>query len=97
MLHSWIPVWVVLVFVAAFVRLLVAAATAAAKKKDDRKETGKAKTERRSGARRFTKSKPAATFTAQDADAAGPALAQDRIASGLPEWQQYYGVATDWE
>lgn len=92
MLHSWIPVWVVLVFVAAFVRLLVAAVTATARKKDDRMKTGKVKTARRTGARQ-----PVATFTAQDADAFGLALAQDRIASGLPEWQQYYGTAADWE
>jgi hypothetical protein len=38
-----------------------------------------------------------AKFSAQDADVFGLSLAKDRIASGLPEWQQYYGTSSDWE
>jgi len=90
MSFTWIYVWVALIFIAAFARLFIAVATSAPKKKDGRGETSKPKTERRSSKKQYTSS-------AQDADAFGLALSQDRIASGLPEWQQYYGNATDWE
>ena len=90
MSFTWIYVWVALIFIAAFARLFIAVATSAPKKKDWRGETGKTQNERRSGKKQYTS-------TAQDAGVFGLALSQDRSASSLPEWQRYYGNATDWE
>ena len=52
MSFTWIYVWVVLIFIAAFARLFIAVVTSAPRKKDGRGETGKTKTERRTGAKR---------------------------------------------
>jgi hypothetical protein len=79
-------VFVGLMFVTIFARVMIAKPWVS---KPEAEQTG-AKPSR-------TRRQPAATFTAQDADVLGLSLAKDRIASGLPKWQQYYGVATDWE